>query len=30
MLVNVEIAGKKKQYEQGITFEQIANEYQEE
>ena len=30
MLINVEIAGKKKQYEQGITFEQIANEYQEE
>ncbi len=30
MLINVEIAGKKKHYEQGITFEQIANEYQEE
>ena len=24
------IAGKKKQYEKGVTFEQIANEYQEE
>ncbi len=29
MLITVEIAGKKKQYEKGITFEQIANEYQE-
>ena len=28
MLITVEIAGKKKQYEQGITYEQIANEYQ--
>ena len=30
MLITVEIAGKKKQYEQGITFEQIADEYQDE
>lgn len=29
MLVTVEIAGIKKQYEKGISFEQIANEYQE-
>ena len=29
MMFTVEIAGVKKQYEAGITFEQIANEYQE-
>jgi len=30
MFVTVEIDGKKKQYEKGISFEQIAEEYQEE
>ena len=30
MLITVKIAGKIKQYEKGTTFEQIANEYQEE
>jgi len=30
MMITVEIAGQKKQYEKGISFEQIANEYQDE